>query len=432
MALTDDDARHLISRTGMGTPPDEIGRVRGLSRSKAVDVVMNGTAVTTTVELPDWADEPIRPREVMMAAMNDPKEVQQLLNSRGIELKMWWYRQMLETRSPFTERMTLFWHNHFTSATKKVRRPALMLAQNQMLRRNSVGRFDKLLRDVLHDPAMLVYLDNNRNVAGKPNENLARELMELFTLGEGNYTEQDVKEAARALTGWTVNRRNGEFRNARWKHDTGTKKVLGSTGAHDGNSLVDVLLNPQCARYIAAKLRSEFITTAPRAGEVERFAKSFREASWDIATLVRTILTSDAFWAPQNRGTRIKSPVELTVGTVRTLQLDVPALRAMVQSGRALGQDIFDPPNVKGWPGAEAWITSNTLLRRMAILERAGKLETKIQDIGAWLGDVYAGKPQSSRIEAILLAVPPITKIDTTDVRKQVQEILLDPAFQVS
>lgn len=426
-----DDARHLVSRTGIGTPPAEIAALAQMTRGKAVDALLRGVRSAPTTTKPSWASEPMRPREVLVAAMSDPKAVQEMLRERGFELKQWWFGEMLETPSPLTERMTLFWHNHFTSGLRKVRRPALMLRQNLMLRAGALGRFDDLLRAVLHDPAMLVYLDNVRNHANEPNENLGRELLELFTLGEGQYEEADVKAAARSLTGWGVNRRTGEFRAAPWKHDTGEKTLLGKTGRFDGDQMVPVILgHTACAPYIAAKLRGEFITTAAAPAELAHLAARFRE-DWDIAALVAAVLKSDAFWAPDNRATRIKSPVELLVGTIRTLRLRIPGERVLVQSSRALGQDVFEPPNVKGWAGGDAWITSNSLLRRMAILDRAGRFETKIEDLDQWLGKAFAGRPQAERIQRILLAADPLTAPPTRDVRTHVRGLLSDPIYQL-
>lgn len=431
MAMGHDDARHLVSRTGLGTPPGEIAALAKLTRKAAVNRVLAQVKTKPTSKLPDWADEPIKPREVLMGAMKDPKAVQKFLNQRGGALKEWWLGEMVATKSPLTERMTLFWHNHFTSSLRKVKRPALLLNQNLTWRKHALGNFDDFVRAVLKDPAMLMYLDNVRNHDNKPNENLGRELLELFTLGEGEYGEKDVKAAARALTGRGVNRRNGEYRFAKWKHDSGAKTLLGKTGTFDGDAIVDVILaHPACAPRIATRLRGEFVTTAPSKREVARLGKVLAR-KWSIRDTVREVLLSDDFWAPQNRGTRIKSPVELVIGTVRTLELDVPNTRMLVQTSRALGQDVFDPPNVKGWTGGEAWITSNTLLRRMAILSRASRLETKIEDVDAWLGTAYDDRPQADRLRAVLNAVPPMHATKTKDVRKHVQELLSDPTYQL-
>lgn len=430
MAMGDDDARHLVSRTGLGTPPGEVGQLAKLSRAEAVDLLLQQIRTAPTITPPSWAER-IEPREVLMASMGDAAQVQKLLRERGIELKQWWLQEMVATPAPFTERMTLFWHNHFTSSLRKVRRPELMLAQNLMLREHALGRFDHLLGAVLRDPAMLVYLDNVRNHANQPNENLGRELLELFTLGEGQYTEADVKAAARALTGWGVNRRDGAFRISPWKHDDGEKTLLGKSGKFDGGDLARVVLaHPACARRIATRLRAEFVTTTPTTNEVERLARILAKG-WSLRAVVRAVLLSDDFWSPTNRATRIKSPVELVVGTIRTLRFRVPDPRVLVQTSRALGQDLFDPPNVKGWAGGHAWITSNTLLRRMATLDRASRLETEIEDLDGWLGDVFAGRPTPDRIEALLTATRPVRAAKSKDVRTQVRALLTDPTYQL-
>jgi uncharacterized protein (DUF1800 family) len=230
---------------------------------------------------------------------------------------------MLATRSPLTERMTLFWHNHFVSSQQKVRYTRLMYEQNVLLRRHAVGNFGELLHAVSKDPAMVIYLDSASNRKGKPNENFAREVMELFTLGEGNYSEQDIKEAARAFTGWSVDPDSGEFMFRRPAHDDGVKTVLGRSGNFDGDAVLDILLaQPQTAEFIVSKLWREFVSPAPDAMEVKRIARMFRDNRYNIKVALRALLTADAFYAPQNRAVLIKSPVELIVGTLRQFRFE--------------------------------------------------------------------------------------------------------------
>jgi uncharacterized protein (DUF1800 family) len=289
---------------------------------------------------------------------------------RGLELKAWWLTEMLGTPSPLTERMTLFWHNHFTSSLQKVRSPALMLRQNALLRRHALGNFGELLHAVSRDPAMLVYLDSATSRRGQPNENFARELMELFTLGEGKYGEQDIKEAARAFTGWSIDLDNGEYLFRPRIHDDGVKTVLGRT-VRSGDEVLDVLLaHPATAEYIAARLWREFVSPQPDAAEVRRIATVFRSSGYSIQLALQQLLLSEHFWAPENRAALIKSPVELIVGTMRQLGVGVSDPLPFSFLLRYLGQDLFAPPNVKGWPGGEAWINSSTLLARKQFVER--------------------------------------------------------------
>jgi len=304
----------------------------------------------------------------------DPERRKALLRTlvrQGLELRAWWLREMLVTPSPLTERMTLFWHNHFATSQRKVKLGSLMYRQNVLLRREALGNFATLLHEVAKDPAMLVYLDNARSRRGAPNENFARESMELFTLGEGHYGESDVKEAARAFTGWSIDPDSGRYRYRPFFHDGGEKTFLGRRGDLDGDQVLDILLErPETARFIAAKLWREFVSPTPDPIEVERWAAIFRAAHYEVKPLLRAIFTSGAFWAPENRATLVKSPVDLVVGTLRTFDIRPDDLRPAAVACAVLGQNLFAPPNVKGWPGADAWIDSATLLGREQFLER--------------------------------------------------------------
>jgi uncharacterized protein (DUF1800 family) len=435
MRLDEDDARHLVSRTGLGTHPSEVAALAGQIRREAIDRVIDARRLTPSTSPPTWTAAPPRPGRELARELGDRKKVQKLLRERALELKTWWLREMIETDCPFTERLTLCWHNHFTSSFRKVRRPKLLFWQNKLLRRHALGNFRTFVREVGRDPAMLVYLDNIGNFAGRLNENLARELLELFTLGEGHFAETDVKAAARALTGWTVSRSNGEFRNARRRHDTGTKTFLGRTGAFDGDDIIDIIFEqPQCARHVVRKLWREFITTPLAAADHHRLAELLRQNEFELRPLVRTILRHDAFWSANNRGTRIKSPVELVVGLVRTLGLTVPDDRLLVKACRALGQDVFDPPNVKGWAGGEAWIASNTLLRRVMVLSRASRAPSRASsDPETWLAELYHDDPLDVRMQRVLLARPAVAKSPPVDSPRQfLGQLLTDPSYQLA
>jgi uncharacterized protein (DUF1800 family) len=246
-----------------------------------------------------------------------------------------------------------------------------MYRQNVLLRREALGNFSTLLRGIAKDPAMLVYLDNAGSRRQAPNENFAREVMELFTLGEGHYTEHDIKEAARAFTGWSLDRETGDFTYRRIWHDYGEKTVFGRTGRLDGDDVLDLLLaRPETSQFIVAKLWREFVSPEPQPGEVARLAAAWREARYEVKPLLREVLNSDAFWSSANRGALVKSPVELVAGTLRTFEIHPTDLRPAVFACAALGQNLFAPPNVKGWPGGQAWIDSSTLLARQQFIDR--------------------------------------------------------------
>ena len=289
----------------------------------------------------------------------------------GLELRGWWMREMLATTSPLTERMTLFWHNHFVSAQPKVRIARLMYRQNATLRAHALGNFGVFLHAIAKDPAMVVYLDSVQNRRGAPNENFAREVMELFTLGEGHYSEQDVKEAARAFTGWSLERETGVFIFRRGLHDDGIKTVLGRSGNFDGDAVLNLLLaRPETAEFITAKLWREFVSPDPDPAEVARIARRFRESNYEIKAALSELLGSDAFYASANRGVLVKSPVELVVGTLRQLDLEPESALPFALAAAGMGQNLMSPPNVKGWPGGEAWINTTTLLARKQFLDR--------------------------------------------------------------
>ena len=285
-------------------------------------------------------------------------------------LKEWWFRKMLKTDDPFLEYMVLFWHNHFTSSLKKVGQASLMYTQNKLFRKHALGNFSELLHAIIENPAMIIYLDNRGNKKGHPNENLARELLELFTMGEGNYNEREIKALARALTGYSVDK-DLNFRFKKRIHDNDKKVIFGQEGNFDAHSIIDIILqNEVTSIFIVRKLWLTFIGDKPEVIEVERLAKFFRHNNYELKPLMLELLTSSYFTNISTRGTMIKSPIELIVGTLRSFDYNDFDTKTGVQFCRRLGQDLFDPPNVKGWSGGKNWINTNTLLIRKGFLNR--------------------------------------------------------------
>jgi uncharacterized protein (DUF1800 family) len=281
-------------------------------------------------------------------------------------LKAWWVYRMVFGPDPLTERLTLMWHNHFATGFQKVRDLTLMRRQNETFRRHARAPFGELLGAVLHDPAMLVWLDAPSNRKGHPNENLARELMELFTLGVGHYSETDVKEGARALTGWTVADR--QFRENASLHDDGDKNLLGRKGRWKGDDFVRLLLDhPAAADGLAWRLCDTFMGEGAVGREARKaLADGLRERRLDIAWGVETVLRSKAFFAAANLGTRAAAPAEYVVGAVRALEMfDAPPSTVLLADWSArLGQNLFAPPNVGGWPGGRVWISPQASIAR--------------------------------------------------------------------
>ena len=375
-AIGPDAARHLLNRTGFDAPPAQVDVIAGLSRREAADKILAGTLKAARTPAPAWSDEFFSPRQLRNLSDADRALYVRKQLERGRELRGWWITEMLTTPSPLTERMTLFWHNHFTSSLQKVRSSALIYRQNALLRQHALGNFASLLKAASKDPAMLVYLDSAVNRRGQPNENFAREVMELFTLGEGHYGEQDIREAARAFTGWTLDADTGEFAWRPGMHDGGMKTVLGRTGEFRGEEVLEILLaRPETASFVVNKLWKEFVSPDPEPARAKRIAAAFRESGYDIKVALRELLVSDEFYAGKNRGALVKSPVDLVIGTMRQFNVGYSDPLPLALTLRALGQDLFSPPNVKGWPGGEAWINSTTLLARRQFLERLFRVD---------------------------------------------------------
>ncbi len=305
--------------------------------------------------------------EIMDKLAPDPGQYQPA-NQGGDNLQGWWLYRMIATRFPLQERLALFWHNHFATSIAKVQQIAAMRDQNILIRKHALGKFGPFVLAMSQDPAMLIWLDSNSNTRGRPNENYARELMELFTLGVGHYTEKDVRAAARAFTGWHTN--GGKFTFSSFQHDAGSKTFLGRTGAWDGGDIVRIILEqPAAARFLVRKLYRHFLgeDEAPPDALLEPLAERFRRSDYDIADLMKTLLRSRLFFSAYAYRRRIKSPAEFVVGLLRSLEGKMQvesALPVLAQALEGQGQQLFAPPTVKGWDGGKAWLNSATLLAR--------------------------------------------------------------------
>jgi uncharacterized protein (DUF1800 family) len=470
-ALGYEDARHLLDRAGFGATDAEVRAFANLTREAAVDRLLDGARRESVTAPPDFVRDPIVPyRKVRDMSAEERMAFRRTLVEQGLELRAWWIGEMLATPSPLTERMTLFWHNHFATSQQKVRFSQLMYGQNVLLRREALGNFATMLHGIAKDPAMLVWLDNARSRREAPNENFAREVMELFTLGEGHYGERDVKEAARAFTGWSLQPATARFvYRAAW-HDDGDKTVLGKQGALDGDQVLDLLLaRPETAEHIARKLWLEFVSPEPDAAEVSRWARIFRDSRYEVKPLMRAVLLSRAFWAADNRGTLVKSPVDLVVGTMHTFGIAPADLRPAAVATALLGQNLFAPPNVKGWTGGDAWIDSATLLGRRQFVQRVffrapaqpqamrapqadamtsaqptpAKAEPGVRlrailergfgayafDAAHWQGPI--AHDAATRLDALVLAIPPVSTPAAAAGIERLQALVADPAYQL-
>lgn len=281
----------------------------------------------------------------------------------------WTYR-LLHTPNPLREKMTLFWHGHFATSAAKVENADLMWQQHQLLRAESLGNFADLVQGIAQDPAMLIYLDSASNRKLRPNENFARELMELFCLGEGQYSEQDVQQLSRCFTGWEI--KNNKFRKNRYQQDRGQKTVLGTSGEFDGEDAVRIVLEQESMPlFIVRKLVRFFVCDEPTASDalVQPLAADFRQSGLQIAPLVQRILSSNLFFSQHAMGRKIRSPVEFALGFLHAVEGTTNTLQ-LAEGLAGIGQGLFYPPNVKGWDGGRAWINSSTLIGRANLAQR--------------------------------------------------------------
>lgn len=350
-------AGHLYRRAAFGASWPDLQAALDTGHDATIDRLLTG-------------GEGVEEFDRLMDALGPESTRSQPQGGDEAGLQAWWLHRMISTTHPLRERMTLFWHNHFATSILKVRQPTLMKQQNILIREHALGKFGPFLLEMSRDPAMLIWLDSNSNARGKPNENYARELMELFALGVGHYTESDVREAARAFTGWHTDGRKFVFN--RFQHDGGEKSVLGQAGDWDGGDVVRIVLEqPSASRFLVRKLYRYLVSEGetPPDELLEPLAERYRTSGYDTADLVSTMLRSRLFYSDRAYRQRVKSPVEYVVGSLRALEAKSEPLSdfGTPQPTRlldGLGQALFAPPNVKGWAGGEAWLNSATLLAR--------------------------------------------------------------------
>jgi uncharacterized protein (DUF1800 family) len=364
--------QHLLWRAGFGPAAEQIKELSQFNSKQVYSGLVKASAKKP--EYINVADdylkglymgiEEIGRQEKKEMAKEERKKIQQK-NREGVRnLNMYWMHEMVNTAAQFREKMSFFWHGHFACRNLNVFYQQGLL---DVIRRNALGNFGNLLKEVSRSAAMLNFLNNQQNRKDHPNENFAREVMELFTLGRGNYSEQDIKEAARAFTGWASNLK-GEFVFRRFQHDFGTKTVLGKTGNFTGEEILDMLLEQkQTAKFITGKVYRFFVNEQPDKEKIEWLAGRFYNSGYEIAALMEDIFTSDWFYDEKNVGALIKSPVELLVGIQRILPMKLENEEALMLMQRILGQLLFYPPNVAGWPGGKSWIDSSSLMMRMRI-----------------------------------------------------------------
>lgn len=366
-------AAHLLNRAGFGGPPEEIARFTDLGHDDALASLLDYEKIPDPTPNPDWAvPDPGRAERIRAMRSMTPEArrkaqqaEQRTQNQRLIELRGWWLNRMATGPRPFQEKMVLFWHGHFATSFTKVRDAYFMWRQNELFRRLATDYWLRLLIEAGKDPAMLIWLDQAQSRKPHANENYAREVMELFSLGEGHYTEKDVTEGARALTGWSLDRNTQRFIYRPAFHDNGIKTVLGLTGNLNGEDMMaQIVQQPEAAMFITGKLWNFFSGQMPSPELNQALADVFVENGRHFKPFLRVMFRCEEFYRPSVIRNQVKSPVQWLVGTSRMLQCDLPPGFISAAILRSLGQDLFAPPNVKGWDGGISWITTNTLLTR--------------------------------------------------------------------
>ena len=364
--------QHLMWRAGFGPAVEQLNALDSTTPEKLYKTLQKASA-----RRPQYLQAADSSLQGLMMGIQDAGRLQKQEMSRdqrkemrqksreGIKsLNLYWLQEMVNTDAQLREKMAFFWHGHFACRNLNVFYQQQLL---DVIRQNALGNFGNLLHEVSKTGAMLNFLNNNQNKKDHPNENFAREVMELFTMGRGNYSEHDVKEAARAFTGWGADAR-GEFVLRTFQHDDASKTVLGKTGNFDGDEVLDILLDQkQTAKFISQKIYQFFVNDNADHQKVEWLADRFYKSDYEIGKLMEDIFTSDWFYDEKNIGSRIKSPIELLVGIQRMLPMKLENEESLLLLERVLGQILFYPPNVAGWPGGRSWIDSSTLMMRMRI-----------------------------------------------------------------
>ncbi|WP_081411640.1 DUF1800 domain-containing protein [Chryseobacterium gregarium] len=354
--------KHLLWRAGFGADLSQLEDLKNKDTGTLLSDLLKEDGFTDiSYETPDTETAEY---------MNDPspaekkKQMQKIIRQQNEELNLNFLDRMVHSREQMKEKMAFFWHGHFASRGQNPRFNRQIL---NIIRKNAMGNFKDLLFEVSQAPAMLNFLNNQQNKKDHPNENFAREVMELFTMGRGNYTENDIREGARAFTGWGYDK-EGNFIERGKLHDEGIKTFLGKTGNFTGTDALNLILEQQAtSRFITAKIYRFFVNDTPDEGIIQKLSENFYQSGYDIRKLMIEIFSSKWFYDRKNIGNRIKSPVELMAGMMRTLPMDIRNPENLIVYQKLLGQMLLNPPNVSGWPNGKSWIDSSTLMLRLQI-----------------------------------------------------------------
>lgn len=386
--------QHLYLRAGFWESITTIEKNRGKSLEKLVNQLFKESETITEIKVVDANEFKIG--KFMLADKEEKKEMIKESLSKIKDMNLLWLDKMAEKQGTLREKMTLFWHGHFACQSNNV---FFIQNQNNTLRKLALGKFGDLLKAISKDPAMLQFLNNKQNKKDSPNENFAREVMELFTLGRGNYTEQDIKNAARAFTGWDFEQ-NGEFVFRKFKHDFGEKTFFGKIGKFEGEDILNMILeNKQTARFITTKIYKYFVNENVDELIISSLADKFYQSGYDIGSLMKEIFTADWFYDEKNIGVKIKSPIEYLTMLRRQFTIEFSDKEPLLFLQKVLGQMLFYPPNVAGWKGGRTWIDSTTLVIRTMlpqILYRMVEIPLQPKEDGDVNTDFFAKKKLQS------------------------------------
>lgn len=372
--------KHLLLRAGFGANLSQIKNLDQVSLTEIWKKLATNDPLIPIQLKEAGPDFDYQQLSKMDAEMK--KEIQKKNRRSNLEINLKFLNQMVHSEDQLREKMAFFWHGHFATRVVNSRFNLQLL---NTIREKSLGNFGDLLKAVSQSPAMLQFLNNQQNKKGHPNENFAREVMELFTLGRGNYTEKDVQEGARAFTGWSF-LPDGSFFERPRQHDFGPKTFLGKTGNFDGNDALNIILEQKgTAKFIVTKIYKFFVNEKINTGIIEHLSDQFYDSKYDIKKLMTEIFTSKWFYNEENIGTKIKSPIELMAGIMRTLPMELEKPENLIVYQKLLGQMLLYPPNVAGWPSGNSWIDSSTLMLRLQIPQiwsglRPLELEAKTDD----------------------------------------------------
>ena len=446
------EACHLLNRAGFGGSPSAIKALHALGRKGAVDSLLSAQEAPEDFPIPEWArreqalddlkKQHLEMRQMKMANRDlSPdkvgetkrelvREAQMRNRQRSMAAQSWWVERMLRSKASMREKMTLFWHDHFATSIQKVKQPVFMVWQNDLFRRHATGNFKTLTHAILRDGAMMRYLDTQNSKKGKPNENFAREIMELFTLGEGHYSEVDIREAARAFTGYQFNPNTGVVQHNKQRWDETPKKIFGKTGKYNGADVIDLIFEqPQPAKFMAGKIWAFFAYENAPPKAIDALADTLRNSNYEITPLLREIFLSKEFYSETTMGSQIKCPIQFIIQLHKQLELDESPKGFAQNAQQQLGQMLFMPPNVAGWDWGKAWINTNTLLARYNLAGVLCKITDKGNPMSRPRGEKIPRKGRA-RLEVADWPGPDYQKIAPALLRENPEELVESLIFR--